>query len=108
VLIDGEEERCDEDAERKGVFHAERVYSGLLGIDLSDDEERLVLIKGKCSLEGEPLPATTGNDLVAAEESGRDVDILSGLIITPASIGSGTKTGDTCTFSSVNGRETRG
>jgi hypothetical protein len=99
----GDEAPWDEGCGRKGVLHAERMFSRLLV-----DEEMLELIEGKCSKEDDVLRATSGKDLVPVAEPGRAVGILSGLIVAPASIGSGTKTGDTCTFSFVKGRAARG
>ena len=39
----------DDNAERKGVPHTERMCSALLMFDLLDDEERLELVKRKSS-----------------------------------------------------------
>ena len=91
----------------KGVLHAERGCFGLADVPRLelDVEDRLELMDGKWSREEDDvLRVVKGLGWVL----GPIVSDLSGLILVPASTGSGAKRGDTCTFSFEIGGGTRG
>jgi hypothetical protein len=87
----------------KGVLHAKRGCLGLADVPCLelDVEDRLELMDGKWSREDDDV-------LRAVSVLGPIVSDLSGLMLVPASIGSGANRGDTCTFSFEIGGETRG
>ena len=86
------------EADFNGVLHAERGCSGLADasrLEL-DVEDRLELREGKKSREDDDvLRVAMGLGCVL----GPIASDLRGLMLVPASIGSGTNGGDTCTFS---------
>lgn len=81
----------------KGVFQAERGCFGLPDVPRFelDVEDRLELMAGKWSEDDDVLRAVMG----LGDALGQIASDLSGLILDPASMGSGTNGGDTCTFS---------
>ena len=103
----GTRERGDEgpgegESDFKGVLQAERSCSGLVDVPRLrlDVEDTLELMAGKWSREDDDvLRVVMGlGDMLGPTARDR-----SGLILVPASIGSGTNGGDTCTFSFETG-----
>lgn len=90
-----------------GVLHAERGCSGLEDVPRRelDVDDRLELMDGKWSREDDDvLRVVIGLGCTL----GSIASGLRGLMLVPASIGSGTNRGETCTFSFEIGIETRG
>lgn len=90
-----------------GVLQAERGCSGLADVPRLelDVDDRLELMEGKWSREDDDVLRVV---MGPGEVLGPIVSDLSGLMLVPASIGSGTNGGDTCTFSFEIGSATRG
>ena len=99
----GDEGLGKDERDFKGVLHAERGCSGLADVPCLelDVEDRLELMDGKWSREDDDV-------LRIVSVVGPIMSDLGGLMLVPASIGSGASRGDTCTFSFEIGGETRG
>jgi len=103
----GDDEPGEGETDFKGIFHAERGCSGLPDVPRLelDVEDRLELIAGKWSREDDDaVRVAIGLGCVFVPIASD----LSGLMLVPASMGSGTNGGDTWTFSFEIGSETRG
>jgi len=94
------------DRDFRGVLHTERGCLGLADVPRLelDVEDRLVLMVGKWAKDDDDvLRIVMGLSCVL----GPIVSDLSGLMLAPASIGSGTNRGETCTLSFEIGGEMR-